>query len=146
MTDKGIDFDTLCKTKQFRARCSAIGVELTKWLKRIRKSSGALIRYCLVAERHKTGLPHFHILVHQCHDVTITKRQLQDAWRLGHSHFKLVAADDGASHYVSKYVGKDASARIRASRSYGTPSRHSHLQQVACTPPALPKGEENPKP
>ena len=58
-------FDECDADAQFVARHNAIARDITLWLKRIRKQSGASIRYLLVCEAHKSGLPHYHILVHQ---------------------------------------------------------------------------------
>ena len=47
----------LSPEEQFKARHEVIAVEITRWLKRVRKESGARLRYVLVAEAHKSGLP-----------------------------------------------------------------------------------------
>lgn len=49
----------------FKAQCAFINPEITRWLKRVRKNSGASVRYMLVAERHKSGVPHWHALIHE---------------------------------------------------------------------------------
>lgn len=118
---RGTDLDLCGTDEQFQARVTEIGREITKWLKRVRKNSGAQIRYLLVTEPHKSGLPHFHVLVHQCSDVPVLKRHLKQAWRLGFSDFKLVEAHHKASNYVAKYLSKSLRARVRASQRYGNP-------------------------
>lgn len=113
------NFGQASASQQFGARHVACSVELTKWLKRVRKNSGAKLTYLLVAERHKSGLPHYHALIHEkTPDRPVTYRQICSAWTLGFTNAKLV---DGTkpSHYVCKYLAKDASARVRASQSYG---------------------------
>lgn len=68
---------TLSPEEIFQARATEFGVELTKWLKRIRKGDQdhptPQVRYLLVAEAHDSvqtspeirGRPHFHILLHE---------------------------------------------------------------------------------
>lgn len=75
----GTNFDDLTEVEQLQELCKTVGSEITKFLKRVRKNSGAPLRYCLVVERHKTpeqcralGLPvgenagklHFLSLIH----------------------------------------------------------------------------------
>lgn len=117
----GEAFDRLSPERQFRERVKELNREITLWLKRVRKASGAPLRYLLVAERHKSGLPHFHALVHEASEKPVTARQLRSKWRIGFSQARLVDQSDGTKHaaYVAKYLSKDAAARIRASRSYG---------------------------
>lgn len=110
--------------EEFKFRCEGLGQELTKYLKRLRKNSGVGIRYLLVAERHKSGLPHYHALFHERDYLRpLLHRELSDAYGLGHAKFKLVQKSEEGVRYVTKYVSKDAAARVRASLSYGSPSR-----------------------
>jgi len=111
-------FEELSAEDQFLARNKAIGPELTLWLKRVRKESGATFRYLLVCEAHVSGLPHYHCLVHE-QDAAIGERVLRGQWRLGHSKFALVSETKQA-RYVCKYLGKSALARVRASGAYGS--------------------------
>lgn len=102
----------------FRKRCEVIGPHITKYLKRMRKISGAALRYCLVAERHKSGLPHYHMLLHETDfDRPLRYRVIVDQWKLGFSSAKL--ADLGSAGYVAKYLSKASAARVRASVRYG---------------------------
>lgn len=115
----GTDFDSLSESEQFAERMTEIGREVTLWLKRIRKESGATLKYLLVAEAHKSGLPHLHVLMHEQEgSVPVRYRTLSTQWKLGFSKFNLV---DGkkAARYVCKYISKDAMARVRASLRYG---------------------------
>lgn len=103
---------------QFSRLHHANGPLLTKWLKRIRKNSGATLRYILVAEAHKSGMPHYHCLIMQARNgPPILHRHLAKAWVHGFSQFKL--AEPGAVRYVCKYLAKSADARIRASLHFG---------------------------
>ena len=91
--------------------------ELTRWLKRVRKNSGALIRYLLVCEPHKSGVPHWHYLIHE-HQGRVSKRCLEQAWKLGFSHVRLVDGEKPAA-YVCKYLAKSLLTRVRNSKFYG---------------------------
>lgn len=99
--------------------------EVTLWHKRMRKA-GHKYRYLSVLEHHKSGVPHFHLLVHE--KETITKRQVQQTWDCGFSYCRLVQDDgnveiDGqmqrAVRYTIKYMSKDWTTRQRASIMYG---------------------------
>jgi len=116
---KSVAFDTLPPWEKFAHLHRANGPDLTKWLKRIRKESGATLRYILVAEAHKTGLPHYHVLVHERGHVPVRERTLRLQWTLGHSKFNLVDGDPRSARYVCKYLAKAAEARVRASKHYG---------------------------
>ena len=72
----------------FNKMVDSVNPELTKFLKRVRKNSDARLRYMLVAEPHKSGMPHWHILIHEQSGV-VTKRELEAAWRYGFSHWRL---------------------------------------------------------
>lgn len=130
----------------FKARHRVLSKEVTKWLKRLRKGGKVKIpdpraskgyrvqitrppkfRYICVAEAHKLELgnrPHYHLLIHETSELDhLHKAFMQRKWTLGFSNFKLVARqsdDNGAQvSYITKYLTKDASARVRASASYG---------------------------
>lgn len=113
-----LSFDGTDEDTDFRERHSEISKELTKWIKRVRKASGANIRYLLVCEAHESGLPHYHILMHQREGAPLQKRQLE-CWGWGFTNFKLVDDAVRTSGYVTKYLLKDARARLRASVLYG---------------------------
>lgn len=113
------EWGELDEDTRFRLRVQAIGPELQRYLKRVRMESGAKLRYLLVAEAHQSGMPHFHILIHEVDGAEpVRHATLQSQWRLGFSNFKL-AKDKRASLYVTKYLTKSARARVRASRAYG---------------------------
>lgn len=116
---QGCDFDAFDHEEQFQLRVAVIGKEITKFLKRVRKESGCEIRYILVAEAHKSGDPHFHMLIHEPHiDQPVRKSVLKRHWTMGFSQWKL--ADVQAAYYVCKYLVKCSMARVRASLHYGT--------------------------
>lgn len=114
---QGLDFDRLDSDEQFGERHSEISKEITKFLKRIRKK-GHRFRYVIVAEAHKSGLPHYHLLIFEGFEQ-IPKQTIKEEWHLGFSRVKL--SDIRGAWYVSKYLWKDARARVRASLRYGLP-------------------------
>lgn len=133
-TRQGTVFETLKDSEQFRAVVREINPLITRWLKRVRKESESRFRYLLVTEAHETGLPHFHLLLHE-RGGAVTKRTLQAQWGHGFSSFKLIPDDEEkkAGRYVCKYIGKSSLARVRASGHYGTHSLHN----VSVTPKNL---------
>lgn len=116
---QGLDFDQLASDDRYAEQHREYCRDLTKFIKRVRKNSGAPLRYLLVAEAHKSGDPHYHILVHETSiESPITHRVLKAAWQDGFSDFKL-ASDLSQVTYCCKYLTKDARARVRASARYG---------------------------
>lgn len=126
-----IDFDALEPDEQFQMRHHQINVELTKYIKRVRSNTGAPLRYLLVVEAHKSGLPHYHALVHQVADTPVSKRDLQGAWALGFTQFKLVDPETPAAFYVCKYLAKSALARVRASAGYGRGASRRYASEAS---------------
>lgn len=122
LTAGGTQFDDLSENERFREIHREINQELTRWAKRVRKNSGASLRMLLVVEKHQSGLPHYHALIHQVQNSkAVTYRHLKEAWSFGHAMFKLVD-DERSAFYVTKYLAKDAQARVRASLGYGSAS------------------------
>lgn len=116
----GTDFETLSDQEQFSELCDEATPLLTKYLKRVRKESGAPLRYVLCAEAHKSGLPHWHMLIHEgSPELGVRKEMLDRQWPHGFTRWKLAEHIAATAHYVSKYVSKDARTRIRASQRYG---------------------------
>lgn len=113
-------WNDLSGDQRFRAIERQLAPEVTRWLKRVRKNSGAALRYLLVSEAHKDGFPHYHLLLHE-QSGSVTKRTLQEAWRWGFSKAELVEANTKgkAAWYVCKYLTKSTLTRVRASRTYG---------------------------
>lgn len=123
----GDDFDTFSAESQFKARHACISREITLYAKRLRKQTGVELRFLCVAEAHKNGLPHYHMLVHE-QTGTIPHAVLKQQWRVGFSHWKLVK-DPRAAGYVTKYLAKSSLARVRASLDYGTTSSDIVLKE-----------------
>ena len=113
----GLDFDALSSDERFQALERKSARHLTLWLKRVRKTSLAKLRYFAVSEPHEDGFPHYHALVHEVEGV-VTKRELQASWPQGFSLCKL-SENDAVVNYVAKYIAKHTAARIRASLRYG---------------------------
>lgn len=118
----GTAWSRLSDHERFKEHASEGARELTLWLKRVRKESEAPLRYMLVTEAHKTGLPHWHCLLHE-QEVPVTWDTLSGQWPHGHTMFKLVPLEQSkeAARYVSKYLSKSALTRVRASLAYGSP-------------------------
>jgi hypothetical protein len=169
----GEDFEALPSEQQFAERHTEISKELTLWLKRVRETASVDHRqsdrdaegcdstrgqwcnchpianyrvplsYMLVAEAHKSGLPHYHLMIHEFSESRpVRARHLKSNWRLGFSDVKLVAQDEEnrTASYCAKYLSKSAISRVRASLGYGqsaveTPSRHNEfLTKTECDP------------
>jgi hypothetical protein len=127
---QGWQLAELADTDRFQAIREEASVEVTKWLKRVRKNSGATLRYLLVCEHHKSGMPHWHILLHE-RSGKVLKRKLEASWGYGFTHFRLVPpGDNNAAYYCAKYLGKSAEARLRASLQYGSPSMETIAEKV----------------
>lgn len=130
---QGVEFDRLNAHEQFVERHLQIGKELTKFIKRVRKNSGAKLRYLLIAEAHMSGLPHYHMLVHETHEGgSVRHRHLSEAWDFGFENFRLVDPEKtGNPAYLCKYLGKSLSARVRASQRYGGAASDQLSQTLA---------------
>lgn len=117
--ERSTRFEELSEADQFAARVAACTPDITRYVKRVRKESGAPLRYLLVAERHESGLPHFHALLHEVSAaMPVRKRTLQGQWLLGFSQVKLTT-DEAAAWYVCKYLTKELATRVRSSLRYG---------------------------
>ena len=137
-----VDWDALDEGERFSEIHGHIVRDLQMWLKRVRSRSEARIRYLLVVEAHKSGLPHYHCLIHE-HVGTVTNRVLTASWPLGFTKFKLVPRDDPAqAFYVCKYLSKSALGRVLASARYGTADLQP-LTRAVEAPPATERRNES---
>lgn len=118
---------------------------LQRYWKRLRKE-GHRFNYLVVFERHKSGQPHMHFLLHE-KGGEILKRQMAEQWPHGFVKIKLVKDNSGViaglhkqAWYVVKYLTKSVEARVIASQKYGkqTASRTSE----ACAKERSDKAEE----
>lgn len=117
----GTVWESLRPEDRYGETCHEISQALTRYLKRIRKESGATLKYMACFEKHRSGFPHLHVLVHEYSGGgEVKKRQLDSQWKLGFTHFRLVDADQTgrAAMYVAKYISKDG-GRVRSSIRYG---------------------------
>ena len=122
--------DPLCDFRFELHRQVLLG-ELQKYWKRLRKS-GLEFKYFCTFEKHKSGLPHIHWLLHEI-GAPIRKRKLQDQWHHGFTKIKIVGGycrkrrrflkPEWAAFYVAKYLQKQHQpGRLPASVGYGKPS------------------------
>lgn len=117
--ENGDVFEARSEQSQFVARCAVLSPEITRYVKRVRKQSGAPLRYLFVTEKHKTGLPHFHALFHETNPaMPLRKAVLKEQWKLGFTRFKLVETPS-AAWYLCKYLSKEQATRVRGSLFYG---------------------------
>ena len=123
------DFEEIGPAEQFQRLCWQIGRQFTLGFKRLRKNAQAEVRYLIVAERHKSGAPHFHGLIHEQHgSPPVTHASLvRDLWHYGEKKVpegfvKYKLCDTATASYVTKYLSKAAEARVRASLRYGKPA------------------------
>ena len=117
LTSRSVPLGELTDAQEWALLVRLIGREITLMLKRLRKR-GMKFRYLVVSERHKSGAPHFHMLLHEVGDP-VRYRDLENAWPLGFSKWRLATGPEGA-RYLAKYLSKDASSRVRASEAYGS--------------------------
>lgn len=105
--------------ERWRIQCEPLLREHQLFMKRLRKSAPGL-RYFLVVEEHKSGLPHLHMLLHES-VKPVRWKDIDAAWHLGFHVSKLVGSSgtkwEGAN-YVTKYLTKSASI-LRSSLRYG---------------------------
>lgn len=132
---QGIDFEAISFADQFAERHREIGSEITKYLKRVRKQCGSF-RYLLVVEHHKSGLPHYHMLVHEVVEGAVTHAVLAQQWQIGFEKWRLVAQTKQAT-YLCKYLAKTNAARVRASAEYGSRLPKFSLKTLAGLSEAL---------
>ena len=122
--------DPLCDYR-FALHRKVLTAELQKYWKRLRKA-GLEFSYLAVFERHKSGLPHIHWLLHE-NGSPIRKAVLQDKWTHGFTKVKLVkngydkkrkrkVSIEFAAFYVCKYLQKHQQSRQLASQCYGKTS------------------------
>lgn len=142
----GVNWNDLTPVEEFARVHKECTKALQLWMKRVRKVSGARLRYILVSEAHESGAPHWHCLVHEVlGSASVTERDLRLSWTKhggGFTDFSLVRRDvervngklvfsgpevgcyctDGArraAYYVCKYLSKTCATRVMASAGYG---------------------------
>lgn len=118
--DGGTVYEDLTPGDQFAEHTREVLREVTLWTKRLRKASKAKLRGLIVVEKHKSGLPHVHVLIHENGDQPLLWKTISAQWKLGHMKANLVRGPKAAA-YVTKYIAKECLMRIRASLHYGDP-------------------------
>lgn len=136
-----LDFEQLPLPEQAKLIEGEVFSEIRLYFARLRFRSKARFRTLTVCEPHQDGTPHHHILMHEVegrlsNDLIeaewkldllrdseqpgLSNFQRKTEWRkIGHVHERLVGSWKGAGNYISKYVSKDISSRVRASEFYG---------------------------
>lgn len=119
MAAQRVDWDSLSPDDRFNSHCKPLIAEFQRFMKRLRKCAAGL-RYVLVVERHKSGDPHLHLLLHE-NIEPVRWRAIDAAWNWGFHKSTLVPPDEGGAHaaYVAKYLTKSAANKVRASLHYG---------------------------
>lgn len=115
-----VDF---AEADEFRLRCEGGFKLITKYWKRVRKpykgEEPVRPRYIVVAERHVSGLPHYHALVSEAAGP-LTYRRLAGRWlEHGFFHARLVTNPREEVGYCTKYLAKSMLSRVRSSQKYG---------------------------
>lgn len=115
---QGDNYDQFDDRKRFAKLSQEMGKDVTLFLKRLRKS-GAVFNYLVVSEAHKSGVPHFHLLVHERpFNDDVKHAQLVRSWNQGFCKFNLLH-DVRQGLYLTKYLTKSLLCRVRASKRYG---------------------------
>lgn len=127
LESRGWLWTAMSDDERFRATARFALKEVTLYIKRFRKEAyGAKgkspFKWVCVTERHKSGLPHFHMLIHETEMRPIPHRILSGQWTQGFERWRLVKIDENPkviAGYLGKYLTKDFGTRIRASEKYG---------------------------
>lgn len=129
--NESTEFDSMPAAERFARLHNEISRELTLYLKRVRKRTGAPFKYLIVAEAHKSGLPHYHALFHEKSGTKVLRYDdLKSEWKLGFTKFNLVTENKQAT-YLCKYLSKSMDARVRASIRYGQEASTALAQAIA---------------
>jgi len=123
-----VSLDSLSLREQFGLRQKYAGAYVTRWFKRLRKA-GYGFRYLCVAEAHQSGLPHFHVVVHEI-GSPIRHKVFKETWPHGFTKVKLCDGSPRAVEYVTKYVAKNGAARVRASIRYGVNGEETLVDEI----------------
>jgi len=127
-----LDSDFSGADEEFILRCQGGLSLVTKFWKNLRKPQSGeepvRVKYLVTCERHLSGLPHFHALIHE-RAGSVTYRRIASRWtRYGFMKANLVTEDRKAARYVTKYIAKDMlGLRIHASQRYGLPPSPANL-------------------
>lgn len=122
----GTSFVKLTTAEQFHELEKQTYREMSLWLKRLRKETKAKYRFLAVGEPHKSGVPHYHILIYE-QGSRIKKRTLKAQWTQGFTKWKVADTEDTV-WYVCKYLTKSESGKVRASIRFGKPIFEENLK------------------
>jgi len=119
-----VGWDDLSPTEQFlRLQQQALN-EVQHYWKRLRRR-GLKFKYFCAFEEDQSGRPHMHCLLHETDCARpIRKRELDESWGLGFTHFKLLRIGSNehlpyeAIAYVTKSLARHRGSRQCASRDY----------------------------
>lgn len=129
----GLTWHTMSEHQRFKLHEANLYPEVQKYIKRLRKKwvekykqpTGVVpLRYVCIAEQHTQqleGYPHYHLLMHETDWLRPLKwKWLDNKWPW-HANASLVDHEQRsrAHWYVTKYLTKQCSSRIRASFAYG---------------------------
>lgn len=140
--DDNIDYHKLSEVEQLALEARVLVPVVQQFFKRLRKGAKpstdrpkgrppAKFRYLLVFEPHKSGLLHFHVLLHETSKTPMLKADLEDHWGERISHWRLVhTGDKRAVWYACKYLSKEAGYKPRASLHYGLPFKAARTRSV----------------
>lgn len=143
--DEGLLWEEIAASDQFTRVHMVYSAEITRFYKRVRKNSRALLRHLTVCEQHKDGAHHYHVLIHETSSARVQWKVLTKAWELGFSSFKLVPEYDLKSAlYVCKYLSKESSQRVRCSTHYGDPEACADRLQTVLTVASQEKSSDLP--
>jgi len=115
--------DGMSAEQQFHKLDSVIYRDIQRWFKRLRfgrrGAKAAQFIYLCVTEAHRSGEPHYHLLITETNpDNPLLKAAFRSGlWPGGYAAFKLVSSPSAAG-YVVKYLRKQG-GRVRASKDYG---------------------------
>lgn len=111
----------------FSERWPVMLKDVQAFIKRLREQQRRRhihVRYMVVIEPHKDGMPHAHLLLHQYPRGSLANwnetlpEVVRTLW--GHGFIKISdVADERGCFYVAKYLCKEGSIPVRASQNYG---------------------------
>lgn len=140
MRKQGLDYDGLPYADRFTQLDALFYKEFQKRMKLLRKNTEVPLRYLAVTEAHKSGLPHWHVLLHETdpdrplrYDADLLGRQRvsvngRKKWKRLRDPFWIAGFQDWdlkepyEASYVCKYLSKSLDAKVRASTRYGSVS------------------------
>lgn len=109
----------LTPRQQLKERLAVSGSEVTRYLKRVRKQATGKLRFVCVTELHKSGYPHYHLLIHEQVRGCVLHKMLANQWSWGFEKWRVLDPQTAPAWYLCKYLTKENIDRVRASIRYG---------------------------